>query len=896
MTEAEAAGISPMSMSLLVTKTRLPPLQNGYVPRQRLLDAMEANPQARLVLLSAPAGYGKSSLLVGWCHRLLARSVGVIWYALDDRDNDPARFVAHLTHACRQTLPKTDGQFPHEPSADIDACVASIINAITGCDGQFVLVFDDYHLITDGAVHQALGLLLEHMPENLRLVIGSRANPPLQLSRLRARDQLVELRTADLRFTNAEVGDLYRAVLPLTLSQESINRLEATSEGWAAALRLLALTLNQASGGGSDAAVQAALERFSAGQHHLFDYFAQEVFDWQTPEIQEFLLDTCVLHRFEPHICAAVTGSESAPRLLDQLVRAGLFLISLSDEVPVYRYHHLFADFLQRRLQLHDPARYQARHLRAAEWHAAFDSIIEAVNHALAAGDEPYAAHLIETQAWERLTASGEIATILSWMVTFSEATLRQHPRLCLYYSRALYLTGDTARAAQYVELADEILMQTAEQSAELRALRAITDTYRATLHAYQGNLEAAQTAINSASLRRALLEPLAQARLVNTVGYICYLKGSVPAAVSAYEEASDLARLAGHHYLTADAEYYLAQLDLMAGRLSPARTRCEALLAQYPAHTAPLAAVMIPLARVVYEQNDVVRAETLLRDAIQLARRAKMPDTLWSASVTLAIGLAVQGRGLEAQTQLQQAQSAINQFHSPVIQSLIGAAQAQVLLALGRFDEAADWAEAFRQSAETDFRRSYEQLVLARVLLAGGHPEDALAVLERVLVEARADGRGGQVIEAEALRALAQSALSRTNSALESLERALAAARLEGYVRTFLDQGTPMLRLLRDAVARGVARDDAGRLLEIAGDSRRAAHPSTRLSAREIEVLALLANGATNKDVADHLVLSLGTVKSHINHLMTKLDARNRTEAVAKARSLGVLKDQETF
>jgi LuxR family maltose regulon positive regulatory protein len=261
-------------------------------------------------------------------------------------------------------------------------------------------------------------------------------------------------------------------------------------------------------------------------------------------------------------------------------------------------------------------------------------------------------------------------------------------------------------------------------------------------------------------------------------------------------------------------------------------------------------------------------------------------------AAITLAILLARTGRSAEAFSLMQQARQAISQFRSPVMQLFVDAAHTCVLLAVKRFDDAVAWAEAFQQTPEPEFRRTFEQLTLARVFLANRQPQDALAVLDTVLAQAQADGRVGHIIEAEALRALAYAALSRTDSALCSLRRALAPAAQEGYVRTFLDEGTPMLRLLRDAVDREIEGEYAAHLLQTAEVDRHAAHPSDLLSAREIEVLALLAAGATNQDVAAQLVVSLGTVKSHINHLMNKLDARNRTEAVAKARSLGIVKN----
>ena len=878
-------------MSLLVTKTQLPPIQQGFVTRQRLIDKIAAQTHPRLVLISAPAGYGKSSLLVDWCHHARADGAAVAWYALDAGDNDPARFVGHLLHSCRAALSTADAPpFSDQPNADLESAVAEFVNVIAAHDGHLLLAFDDYHLITSAAIHHAVGLLLEHLPDNAQIAMSSRADPPLQLSRLRARDQLVEVRVADLRFSLAEVHNFYRSALSIDLSQESIQQIESASEGWAAALRLLALTLRQSVAADENAAIQAALADYSSGQEHIFEYFAQEVFELQPPEIQNFLLDTCVLNRLDAQICSALVDHPAAPALLLQLARSGLFLISLTAESPVYRYHHLFQDFLSRHLQLVDSERFRRQHRQAAKWYARHEGIAEAVRHGLSANDYGYAAHLIESQAWEVLSASGEIATIVNWIAAFPQQELVRHPRLCLCFSRALYLIGDISQSAAFVETASHALEATAADEVEVEALRAVINSYRATLAAYQGKVQEGFRFVERALQKRDLMQPLGQVRSLNTLGFLHFLREDVPSASAAYEESYELALRLNHHYLTTDAVYYLAKIDLIAGRLAAAKTRCEKWLGQYSPPIAPLSTVMIPLALVYYEQNRLVQAEMMLRDSIQLARRGNVPDAVWLASAYLAVMLAQHGRTTEAQSAIQQAQQVINRYRSSLMQSFLEAAQARIWLTTKRLDDAAAWAETFRQQPATEHRRTFEQFTLARVYLALKQPDETLAVLDGFMGEADAAGHTGYIVEGEMLRSLAHWTNGKSDSALRSLGRALRLAQPEHYVRTFLDEGQPMLRLLRYAVERSVAADYAASLINIAEADHRGAHPSDSLSEREIEVLRLLANGATNQDVADQLVISLGTVKSHINHLMNKLEARNRTEAVARARSLGVL------
>jgi LuxR family transcriptional regulator, maltose regulon positive regulatory protein len=882
-----------MSMSLLSTKIILPPLQTGHIDRQRLRHLIPLRPDVRLVLISAPAGFGKTSCLLEWCHHSMQNGARVIWYALDKLDNDPVRLASHLGSAIQIALVcGTDKLDRLGTIGSLDDIVSRVTNELANQVQSYLLALDDYHLIETPEIHATFSLLLEHLPANVQLAIASRADPPLQLSRLRARGHIVELRASELRFTPTEIADFFHHTLGVLLSKTQTEQLDQASDGWAAALRLMILSLQDAHQPVDDTAIDRLLNRYSAAQQHIFDYFADEVFAQQTETIRQFLLDTCILNQLTPDLCGILTGDCAAPLILNRLVQGNLFLISLSDSEPVYRYHHLAEEFLRQRLQLENPEHFAELHRAAADWHEAHGEWVEAVQHALASKDTDYAVWLIETHAWEALTSRGEIMTILNWLTYFSESALKQYPRLCLYFSRSLYLVGDLERSEAYVRLATETLHHGETHLQEQQALQAIAANYQATLAAYRGDLETAQTGIEQAVALQHTVGDLDRVRIANAQAFLHYLRGEVPAAREAYNDALGLAQRIHHHYLTLDAHYYLAQIDLLAAELGLVRERCEALLAQYTTPIGPLGVIMLPLAQALFQQNEVVEAELLLHNALALARRSHIPDVLWYANLLLADMLLARGNTAEAEACILQAQAQARSYHSTMIDAFISAAEARLMLQCGQLEAAGEWASRYQVAARACYHQDYENLTLVRVWFAQRNYEQAQDLLVPLVTEAQSAGRVGTVIAAEAQHALIHLAVGEMDMALNALQRSLLLAHAHGFVRVFLDAGQPMLRLLQHALERGIAPEWVRFLLNSAARADATQHPADTLTEREIEVLQYIAKGASNHDIATALVLSLGTVKSHIHHIMDKLSAQNRTEAVARARNLSLLSD----
>ncbi|MBZ0300972.1 MAG: hypothetical protein K8J31_14585, partial [Anaerolineae bacterium] len=785
--------------------------------------------------------------MVEWAYTLRDAGIDVAWYALDEQDNDPARFSAYLLSVFRSLNQGFHDLPDAKEHVHLQEAVNHILNAALAGGSPVVLVLDDYHLIHEPQIHDAVSRMCEYLPANMRLAIGTRADPPLQLARLRARGEVVEIRMNDLRFRTEELAQWLQSSLAWDPSKQMIDQLETLTEGWIAALSLILMALNKSPAPVDERALADQLARFSQTQRHVFDYFAQEVLQEQSGEIQQFLLDTCGLDHLHPRLCAMLADNKTAPLLLNQIATESLFVIPLSDREPIYRYHHLFQNFLQQYSQIHDPAHYLQKHRQAAEWYAAQDDMVEAVRHGLASEDFDYAAYLIEDRAWEVLTSRGEIMTILSWLPRFPDEALRRHPRLCLYFSRALYLTGDSKQSQAYVQLATDVLAQNPDQAQEPQAMRAIAFNYQATLAAYRGDIESGLRWIKQAAGLKDFAAGLDRVRIANTEAYLQYLMGDVLQARRTYQHALDLARQMDHDYLTLDAHYYLAQIDLLEGQLQAVLDRYDAVQARYTTRIGPLSAILLPVATVHYQRNQIVEAEAILREAIALARRANIPDILWLAHILLADVLIARGETAEAAASIMQAQRYAQGFHSPMMGVWLDAARARLMLRSGQPQAALDWAAEYQRTEKTGNYQDDEKITLAQIWLAQGDNASALSLSSEVIAEAQPAGRTSSVITAEMLRALAYQASGDTSAALLALYRALALAQPHGVVRLFLDMGQPMLRLLRQAIEHNPGSGYANHLLSIATQIDGNRHPADTLTEREIEVLERIADGSSN-------------------------------------------------
>ena len=908
--------------ALLATKLHLPGARPGQVPRPRLTDRLDEGLGNGLVLVCAPAGYGKTALLADWAQRRAPRTA---WLSLDSGDNDPARFWRHAVAAMGRVRPGLDGRLgpllgPPAP-ASFEPLVTTLINEMAadpGADG--VLILDDYHVIESPAVHGSVEFLLEHRSPGLHLVLASRADPPLALARLRASGQLSELRAADLRFTAGEAAGLLAQVgagpeggLPDT----AVAALTGRTEGWAAGLQLAGLSLR----GQHD--VAGFVAAFTGSNRYVLDFLAEEVLERQPEEVRAFLLETSVLGRLSGELCDAVTGRTDSQVLLEQIEAAGLFLVPLDEVRGWWRYHHLFADLLRARLQAERPGRVAPLQRNAATWAADHGLVDDAIRHAVGAGEMTWAARLIEQNFDAVHSQRGEAVTVQRWLAGLPASLVQSRPRLLLAEAIPLATSGRLAAAQQLAEAAEAAYPGGMQDPFEpttgpAGSLLANVPATIALLHGYLAQLRGdmtgtAEFAAQSLAESRDgewLLRSIAEGQL----GVAAWLGGQLAEAERAFTDAIAGRQAAGLPTWRAWASYELGRVQQAQGRLDAVTRTCEealeaaaaggqaALPAAGPAH--------VGLAEVAYQRSDVDGALRHVSEGISLCRSFVYTVPLAAGLTTLAWARQATGDPSGALAAIAEAVHAAP--GPPGLVNPVPAHRARLLLAQGDLAGADRWTQesGLRPDDDPDYPREPGHLVLARVLLAQGRACQALSLLDRLHAAAMAQDRVGSLIETGALRALALAAVGDEPAAVTALAGALVLACPQGYLRVFADEGPPMAALLgRLIVGQRAEHAGARRVplpclagLQRAFDTGPALaapvpRPSTmvpgiveQLTSRELEVLAMLAAGRPNQAIARELVVSLDTVKKHVGHVLGKLGAANRTEAVARARQLGLI------
>jgi LuxR family maltose regulon positive regulatory protein len=882
---------------------------------------MNAGSQAKLTVVSAPAGFGKTTLLSEWVRESKRPAA---WVSLDEGDNELVRFLTYLITAL-QGIDEgigVDAQAalgaPQAPP--VETLVSMLINDIAVFERELALILDDCHRIDAQPIHDALDFLLDHLPANTHLVLSSRVDPLLHLSRLRAGGQLTEIRQNDLRFTKVEVAVFLNDLMGLDLSPEDIAALNTRTEGWIAALQLAALSLQ----GRHDR--REFITAFSGSHYYIMDYLVDEVLSRQPEEIQTFLLRTSILDRFCAPLCDSVLGTESSRQTLYQLEGANLFLVPLDDERCWYRYHHLFADFLGQRLRESEPERIPELHRRAGAWYAQNGLTPEAIGHSLVAKDLEQAARLID-QAFNDMCSRGEYySTMLGWLEALPEEILRARPHLGITYAWMLSITQQLDAVEPRLreverlaagQLPAELQLQIAVIRAELARHR--NDVARSIELSHQV-LEALKENPSESNL-------LAHTGVVFNLGWAHLKQGNVVKTRQRFSEALALSRAADSITLTLDAMRGLAQVQILGGQLhQAAETYRQGLqfadtFAHQNGQAVPAAAqIHLGLGDLLREWNRLDEATRHLVQGIELGRRCQI------LAVDLRDGYIYQARLKQAQGDINGVQEAIREAEQlaqayqtvPGFGGPIAACRASLMLVQarsigsdfdpGHLEAVGDWAEARGLSVHSSIDSldaESEYLIWVRLLIAQNEPDQALHLLTRLLQAAEDGGRRGHVIEIQILQALAQGALGDTQQALDHLRRALLLAEPEGYTRLFVDEGTPMVKLLRQAASRGIAPDYVRKLLaafeiETNDDGRTLApvpwdsagvtapppssfalRPSSPLveplSEREREVLRLLATELSGPEIACELTVALSTVRYHTNNIYSKLCVRNR-------------------
>ena len=908
-----------MSTPVLATKLYAPLSQPGVVPRPRLTEWLNEGLHRKLTLISAPAGSGKTTLVGEWVAGVERPAA---WLSLDEGDNDPTRFLTYLVAALQTVAPDIGesvlGVLGSPQPPPTESLLTALLNETTTVPDDFVLVLDDYHFVDARAIDDALVFLLEHLPPRMHLVIATREDPHLPLARLRARGQLTELRASDLRFTLSEAAEFLNSVMGLGLSAEDIAALESRTEGWIAGLQLAALSMR----GRED--VAGFIRAFTGSHRFVLDYLVEEVLQRQPERIRSFLLQTSILDRLSGPLCDTLTGGKDGRGMLEALERGNLFVFPLDDERQWYRYHHLFADVLQARLMQEQPGHAPPLHQRASGWYERNGSPTDAIRHALAAEDFERAAGLVELAVLEMLGSSQE--TLYRWLMALPDEVVRARPVLSVYYAFALHGRGGFEAADARLRDAERWLDTTAEtdeqgeaSSADMVvvdqvAFRSLPGTIAVARAYHAGALGDVLCAANHA--RRALdLLPeddhLWHGAAAALLGIAYWTLGDLEAAHRSFAEGVAHQQMAGNTRWEIASTYILADIRIAQGRLREAVRTYEQSLRIAEEHGELVwgtASLYVGLSELHRERDDLEAATELLMRSQELGEHFGLPETRYRWYVAMARIKEAQGDLDGALELLEEAERQYVESPDPDVRP-IAALRARVWIRQGRLTEALSWAREQGLSVRDDlsYLREFEHITLARVLLAEYKRERversihrSMGLLERLLQAAEDGKRMGSVIEILVLHALAYEVQGDRPTALAPLERALSLAAPEGYVRIFVDEGLPMAGLLSEAAANGIMPGYTARLLAVLeSEEQKSEEGSHRLptesvvgplSQRELEVLQLVAQGLSNREISQRLFLTLSTIKGHNRIIFSKLMVQRRTEAVVRARELGLL------
>lgn len=872
--------IQRMIAPILATKLYTPPLPPNSVPRPRLLHRLDAGLHRKLTLVSAPAGFGKTTLVSAWLGTVARPAV---WLSLDEQDGDVARFLRYLVAALGRVVPGAAGGVAtalQAPQPPVDELLTPLLNQLAAVPTPFVLVLDDYHRLAGDAVDGVLAFLLDNLPPHLHLVIITREDPRLPLARLRARGHLTEIRAADLRFTGAEAAAFLNQTMGLALSADVAGALERRTEGWVAGLQLAALSMQ----GADDPAGFVAA--FTGSHRFVLDYLTEEVLSQQPPAIQRFLLATSVLDRLCGPLCDAVLADAdgTAQAMLADLQRANLFLVPLDNERRWYRYHHLFRDLLRGRLAATPTTDPHLLHTRASQWYEANGDPLAAFQHAAAAGDVARALRLVAGDGIP-LHFRGEPRPVLDWFATLPPAAFAAYPAARVLRASAWMITGTEIHRIEPALQAAEAQLAARPPNDDTPDLIGQIAAVRAMLAAPQYHIAAIR---DHADRALAHLPPHSVA--LRTMarwakGLAHQYLGEREAAREHFAQVVDESHRTGNVMVTIAAQTCLGQLheaDTHLHAAQAAYAQVVALVGEPPWATACEA--FLGLARVHYQWDALAEAHAYAEQGLALGTKIENVDTPIACGVVLAEVALARGDLVGAAAHLAGSArlAATRDFTDKL--PLVWGARVRVLLAQGDHTGAAAVCPL----------GALPPLDAVRLLLAQGDPAAALERLGALLDDYTARGWHQERLATLVLLAVARAQAGHPRPAEDTLAEALALAAPGGYVRVFTDAGAPVRGLLAALVARGVLPEAARqRLAAFAGAGAPASPPQPLvdpLSERELEVLRLVAAGLSNREIGERLFLALDTVKGHNRHIYAKLGVSRRTEAVARARALGLL------
>jgi LuxR family maltose regulon positive regulatory protein len=886
-----------MASPLVATKLHAPRPRQAIVGRPRLIARLRRGAEVRLTLISAPAGFGKTTLLAAYLAADGDAERKVAWLSLDAGDNDPVSFWSHVIAALQTTVPGIGaGLLPALQSerGPIEPLLPVLLNELGELPERIEIVLDDYHVIEHADVHKGMGLLLDRLPPNVHVTIGTRSDPPLPLSRMRARNELVEVRSADLRFTAEEATDYLNGTMGLQLGGKQIATLAQRTEGWVAALQLAALSIE----GRSDAA--SFIAGFAGNDRYVVDYLVEEVLQRQPDDVRNFLKRTCFLERLSGPLCDAVTGAGGGRAMLEALDRANLFVVPLDSHREWYRYHHLFADVLQTQFAAELSGELPLLHQRASDWYAQHGAATEAIEHALAAKDHERAATLIE-HAIPELRRNREEVRMGAWIGALPDALVRKRPALGVGYVGALISSGqfesieDRLRAAEAA--IGEQQHETLDQK-QVAALEAAIELYRAALAQVRGDIPAVIEHAQRSLDRAPADEHLARAGAAGFLGIAYWSGGDLKAAERGWTECRNGLRRAGHLADVMGTSIALSDISKTLGRLRGAAQAYEEALqlaGERGYVVRGTADIHTGLAELHLTCGDREMAAQHLQQGEALGELAGLPQHPYRWRVAMASLRAAEGDPEGALDLLDEAERVYVGDFFPNVRP-IPAMKARIWIAQGRLGEAERWARDASVNADDalEYLREFEHITLARLLLAKGSVELG-EFLDRLLEAAEQGGRLGSVIEIAILRALSFQAGAGQSAALTALDRALTLAEPEGYVRPFVEPGDAMAVVLKAAAKRSAYARKLLDQFDPTEDRRPAQHPALLepLSEREMDVLRLLRSDLDGPEIARELKVSLNTMRTHTKNIYDKLGVSGSRAAERRAEELEHLRSR---
>ena len=888
-----------MATQLLTTKFYIPTLRPDHVPRPHLIEKLNKTSHYRITLISAPAGYGKSTLISEWCSQ---SEKPVCWLSLDERDNDPHRFLNYILTALQQ-LGEDIGEstllrLQSAEIGEVEDVLIGLINELTLISQPFVLILDDYHVITEPKVNEIMLFLLDHKPQQMHLLISSRADPTWPISRLRARCELLEIRSQDLRFTLEEAATFLKDCMGLVISKGDIAALERRTEGWIAGLQLAALSMQHRQD------KEGFIRAFTGSNRYVMDYLVEEVLDQQTPEIRTFLLYTSILERLTSSLCDAVVDRQNSYTILTDLVQRNLFLIPLDDERRWYRYHHLFADLLKNHLQQTLTDQVLDLHRRASIWYEENGLLPDAINHALTANEVERIAQLTEEMAVYKMDY-GELKALLAWLDRLPESTKERFPWLMVTRAWTLFNLGKYDAAEEKLTEIEKILSHQILTDKLTNRIKGHVAAIQSNISEYREDpydaIQKAEYALELLPAKDVKLRAFVAIRWANCLVWY----GDFERAIPAYKEAGESSKLVGDGQLAIAALSEMASVQMTAGKLREA-VRNIGEIKRYAEELAKKDGRRLPAMGILYRHmSSIKREQNELTDASYYAREAIAICRQWGEKESLLITLMALARVLFAQRdyrKLYQTLDEILKVAGQISQDYLTYSQTWVMhyrLLRGEIEESESYLNSLGLvvGEEFGYHQQHDYYFFAHLLIAKGSYSQALEVVDCLLKAVYQSSININAIRYIVLQAIILYQLNRIEEAMISMQEALSFARLEGYVRAILDEGEAVGDLLRTAAARGIEVEYADKLLRVLNAERES---STRtmfaaglidpLSEREMEVLRLLITELSTPEIADELFISVSTVRSHIKQIYSKLDVHSRFEAVRKAKELNLL------